>query len=139
MRQLSRRDTWILEITKHSLATCERNTHAQITRGLVVLGTVATTAPLVGFLGTIIGITTYAFRGCTGSRAMCMAAQASGVAEALLSTAVSLCVALPALWSYNYFSAVASAIDLETSNASLELTNYLTIELGRRKRLANFS
>jgi len=138
VRQLSRRDAWIIDITKRSLANCERNTHFQTKRGLDFLGTVASTAPLVGFLGTIIGIVDGAFRGCIASKAVCMAATANGVAEALLSTAIGICVSLSALWSYNYFVSTANAIDLETTNASLELTNYLVVELGRRKRLQKF-
>jgi biopolymer transport protein ExbB/TolQ len=133
VRHLSRRDVWIIDITSRSLATCERNTHAQMKRGLVVLATVASTAPLIGFLGTIIGIVDGAFPACGASKATCMAAEVNGVAEALLSTAIGMCVAVPALWAYNYFSSTLNAIDLETANTSLELTNYLTIELGRRR------
>jgi biopolymer transport protein ExbB/TolQ len=132
VRYLSRREAWIIEITKRSLATCERNIHARMNRGLAVLATVASTAPLLGLAGTVFGIIHAFSRTCIGSRAMCMGVHSEGIAEALAVTAAGMVVAVPALWAYNYFSSTLNAIDLETSNASLELTNYLTIELGRR-------
>jgi biopolymer transport protein ExbB/TolQ len=100
-------------------------------RGLGVLATVASTAPLMGMLGTVIGIVDGAFRGCIGSRAMCMAAAANGISEALMSTGLGLLVALPALWSFNYFAERLEHFDLEAANSSMELTTYLAIHTRR--------
>jgi biopolymer transport protein ExbB/TolQ len=63
-----------------------------------------------------------------------MAATATGISEALLSTAVGLLVAVPALWSFNYFTSRLETVDLETANSSMELTSYLVIQLGRQRR-----
>jgi hypothetical protein len=42
--------------------------------------------------------------------------------------------AAPALWSFNYFTGRLELFDLEAASASMELTNYLIIHLGQRRR-----
>jgi biopolymer transport protein ExbB/TolQ len=125
-------DAQVIDNVKRALAGSERNTHAQMKRGLGVLATVASTAPFVGLLGTVIGIVDWGFPGCGAPRAFCMAMTAAGISEALLSTAVGLLVAVPALWSFNYFTSRLETLDLETANSSMELTSYLVIQLSRR-------
>jgi biopolymer transport protein ExbB/TolQ len=85
----------------------------------------------VGTLGTVIGIVHAAYRGCCASRATCLAAHANGISEALMSTGLGLLVALPALWSFNYFTERLQHLDLETANSSMELTTYLAIHTRR--------
>jgi biopolymer transport protein ExbB/TolQ len=63
-------------------------------RGLSTLATIASTAPFVGLFGTEIGILD-AFKGCEGSRQYCLSATAAGIAEALLTTALGMLVAVP--------------------------------------------
>lgn len=70
-------------------------------RHVSILGTIASVAPFVGLLGTVIGIIK-AFRAISmtsGGTAMV----AVGIAEALVGTAAGLVVAIPALLGYNYF------------------------------------
>ena len=124
-------DAWVTEYVNRVLAGSRRSIHAEMKRGLGVLATVASTAPLMGMLGTVIGIVHGAFRGCGASKAVCMAAAANGIAEALMSTGVGLVVAVPALWSFNYFSERLDHIDLEAANSAMELTNYLAIHMRR--------
>ncbi len=128
-------DAWVLDYVNRVLAGTQRSIHAEMNRGLGVLVTVASTAPLMGMLGTVIGIVDGAFRGCIGSRAMCMAAAANGISEALMSTGFGLLVALPALWSFNYFTASLQHLDLEAANSSLELTTYLALHIRRLRTL----
>jgi biopolymer transport protein ExbB len=70
-------------------------------RGLGVLATVGSTAPFVGLFGTVIGIVT-AFRtiGLTGQGGL--GSVSTGIAEALVATALGILVAIPALWLFNY-------------------------------------
>ena len=89
----------------------------------------------MGMLGTVIGIIHGVFRGCCASRATCLAAHANGISEALMSTGLGLLVALPALWSFNYFTASLQHLDLEAANSSLELTTYLAIHIRRLRTL----
>lgn len=67
-----------------------------------VLGTVASVAPFVGLLGTVIGIIR-AFRAVASTSAGGASAVALGISEALVGTAAGLVVAIPALLAYNYF------------------------------------
>lgn len=67
-----------------------------------VLGTVASVAPFVGLLGTVIGIIR-AFQAVASTSAGGAAAVALGISEALVGTAAGLVVAIPALLAYNYF------------------------------------
>jgi biopolymer transport protein ExbB len=84
----------------------------RLERGLAFLGTLGNNAPFVGLLGTVIGvIEAFEALGTTdtlqqvGKASASVAPQAimSGIAEALVATAVGLFVAIPAVAAYNYF------------------------------------
>ncbi len=68
-----------------------------------ILGTVASVAPFVGLLGTVIGIIR-AFHAVASTSAGGASAVAIGISEALVGTAAGLIVAIPALLAYNYFA-----------------------------------
>ena len=77
---------------------------AELKRGLGILATTGATAPFVGLLGTTMGIVT-AFQGMAASGGGgSLQAITGGVAEALITTAFGLMVAIPAVWLYNYFA-----------------------------------
>jgi biopolymer transport protein ExbB len=82
-------------------------TIVDLKRGLAVLATVGATAPFVGLLGTTMGIVN-AFTGMAASGSGGIAAISAGVAEALITTAFGLLVAIPAVWGYNYFQSTTS-------------------------------
>ena len=67
-----------------------------------ILGTIASTSPFVGLFGTVIGIIK-AFDDIAQSGGGGPEVVAVGIAEALVSTAAGLAVAIPALIAYNYF------------------------------------
>ncbi|MCG3203859.1 MAG: Biopolymer transport protein ExbB [Elusimicrobia bacterium] len=67
-----------------------------------ILGTVASVAPFVGLLGTVIGIIR-AFHAVASTSSEGASAVAIGISEALVGTAAGLVVAIPALLAYNYF------------------------------------
>jgi len=72
-------------------------------RNLSMLGTMAAIAPLIGLLGTVWGIMrAFHDMAVTGSAAPTVVA--AGVAEALITTAAGLVVAVPALVLYNHFA-----------------------------------
>ena len=72
-------------------------------RNLNVLGTMAAVAPLIGLLGTVWGIMrAFSDMAKTGSAAPSVVA--AGVAEALVTTAIGLVIAVPALMLYNHLS-----------------------------------
>ena len=72
-------------------------------RNLGILGTMAAVAPLVGLLGTVWGIMR-AFHDMSATGSAAPSVVAAGVAEALVTTAAGLVIAVPALMLYNHFS-----------------------------------
>lgn len=70
--------------------------------GLVWLAVIGTVSPLLGLLGTVIGVMN-AFLGITATGSANIGAVAPGVAEALVTTVAGLAVAIPAVIGYNYF------------------------------------
>jgi biopolymer transport protein ExbB/biopolymer transport protein TolQ len=77
---------------------------SELKRGLGILATTGATAPFVGLLGTTMGIVT-AFQAMAASGGGGnLASITGGVAEALITTAFGLIVAIPAVWLYNYFT-----------------------------------
>ncbi len=84
---------------RHALLT----TGASLRRGLVVLGTVGATAPFVGLVGTVAGIIN-AFHEIATTGAGGVGQVSAGIAEALVTTAIGIGVAIPAVWLYNYLT-----------------------------------
>lgn len=74
-----------------------------MSRGLWLLETIVTAAPLVGLLGTIVGMM-HSFRLIGGDGLVNPAGVSGGVAQALIATAIGLVIALVALFAFNYFS-----------------------------------
>ena len=62
-----------------------------------------------------------------------MSAVAGGIAEALVTTAFGLLVAVPAVWAYNYFTNKVEAFDVEMDNSSMELINYFILRRGAKE------
>ena len=66
-----------------------------------------------------------AFKGIVDRRSpLVLGAVAGGISEALVTTAIGLFVAVPAVWMYNYFSGRIEAFDVEMGNSSSELIDY---------------
>ena len=97
---------------------------SELKRGLAVLATVGETAPFVGLLGTTMGIVN-AFQGMATSGAGGIGAISAGVAEALITTAFGLLVAIPAVWAYNYFTTKIDNLSVEMTYTSKEMIDYL--------------
>ncbi len=112
-----------IEASKRALERAEAIVHAELQRGVSSLATIGSTSPFVGLFGTVVGIIN-AFKGITENKSTGLAAVAGGISEALVTTAVGLFVAIPAVWMYNYFSGRISAFDVEMGNSSSELLDY---------------
>ncbi len=74
-------------------------------RGLVVLGTLGNNAPFIGLFGTVVGIM-MAFRDMAANPAGGASVVMASISEALVSTAVGLMVAIPAVIAFNAFNRV---------------------------------
>jgi biopolymer transport protein ExbB/biopolymer transport protein TolQ len=96
---------------------------ADLKRGLSGLATIGSTAPFVGLFGTTFGIIN-AFQGMALTGSGGIAAVSAGIAEALITTAFGLFVAVPAVWAYNYFNGKVEGFNVEMDNSSSELLDY---------------
>jgi biopolymer transport protein ExbB/biopolymer transport protein TolQ len=103
---------------------------AESKRGLGILATTGATAPFVGLLGTTMGIVN-AFQGMAAAGGGgSLASISAGIAEALITTAFGLLVAIPAVWMYNYFSTKLDFLTVEMTYTSKELIDYLIKSVG---------
>jgi len=105
-------DEEVIEAAKRGLERSVAIVHAEMKRGLSGLATIGSTAPFVGLFGTVTGIIN-AFKGIQSSKATGLSAVAGGISEALVTTALGLLVAVPAVWAYNYFINKVEAFDVE--------------------------
>ncbi|MGH9398669.1 MAG: MotA/TolQ/ExbB proton channel family protein [Terriglobia bacterium] len=121
-----------IEASKRALERASAIVHAELKRGVTVLATVGSTAPFVGLFGTVLGII-HAFNGISTEHATGIGAVAGGISEALVTTALGLLVAIPAVWVYNYFSGKLEAFDVEMDNSSSELIDYFLKRTGRKR------
>ena len=121
-----------LEASRRALERAEAIVHAELKRGLSGLATIGSTAPFVGLFGTVVGILN-AFKGISNAKATGLAAVAGGISEALVTTAIGLFVAIPAVWMFNYFTGRVEAFDVEMDNSSSELIDYFLKRRGTRK------
>jgi biopolymer transport protein ExbB len=92
-----------LELAEERMYVALSQQKLLLERNLNVLGTMAAVAPLVGLLGTVWGIMR-AFHDMAAVGSAAPSVVAAGVAEALVTTAAGLVVAVPALMLYNHFS-----------------------------------
>ena len=96
---------------------------ADLKRGLSGLATIGSTAPFVGLFGTTFGINN-AFKSMADTGAGGFITIFAGIAEALITTAFGLFVAVPAVWMYNYFAGKVEGFNVEMDNSSSELLDY---------------
>ena len=112
-----------IEASKRALERAEAITHSELKRGISSLATIGSTSPFVGLFGTVVGIIN-AFKGISTEKSTGLGAVAGGISEALVTTALGLFVAIPAVMMYNYFINRLEAFDVEMSNSSSELIDY---------------
>ena len=112
-----------IEASRRALERAQAITHTELERGLSGLATIGATAPFVGLLGTVIGIID-AFAEIQSAQTTGFSAVAGGISEALVTTALGLTVAIPAVMMFNYFTARIKAFDVEMDNSSSELVDY---------------
>lgn len=114
----------VMEGVQRSLERSSAETTEEMKRGLSGLATIAATAPFVGLFGTVIGILN-AFRSIDMMHATAIKVIAGSISEALLTTAIGLSVAVPAVWCYNLLTNQMDAFGVEMQNCALELVTYL--------------
>ncbi len=93
----------VVEGVGRSMERVKERELMNLRRGLPGLATVSSSAPFVGLLGTVFGIITAFSKMADPSAGGGLAAVSGGIAEALLTTAVGLTVAIVSVWFYNFF------------------------------------
>ena len=95
----------------------------ELKKGISSLATIGTTAPFIGLFGTVYGII-HAFQSMATSGSGGLASVSAGIAEALVTTAFGLFVAIPAVWIFNIFTGRVDYFVLEMNNSSSEMIDF---------------
>lgn len=124
----------LLHGVERSMDRAKKRELASLSRGLPALATISSSAPFVGLFGTVFGIITAFQRMADPSKGGGggLATVSAGIAEALLTTAVGLAVAIVTVWFYNFFTTRLEQIGALIDDASGELTDRL-MQAGRRR------
>jgi biopolymer transport protein ExbB/biopolymer transport protein TolQ len=124
VRQSGRDPVASLELVTSALRDSMSETLIQLKRGLGLLATIGSTAPFIGLLGTVVGIIN-AFQSIAATGSGGMSVVSGGIAEALVSTALGIFVAIPAVIAYNSFTGKIETFHVEMNRASTQLVNCL--------------
>lgn len=110
------------EVMKESIEEAAAHVVHDLERYLNTLGTIAAVSPLLGLLGTVVGmIRVFADIMVAGSGNT--GALAGGISEALITTASGLCVAIPALIMHRYFTRHIDEIVVALEQETIKLVN----------------
>ena len=96
-------------------------------RGLGALATIGSTAPFVGLLGTVAGIIT-AFQAMAATGSGGLGSVSAGIAEALVTTAFGLLVAIPAVMMFNYLTNRVEEMQVDITDSATELVDFFMKE-----------
>ncbi len=124
VRQTGRDPVASLELVQSALRDSMSETLIQLKWGLGFLATIGSTAPFIGLFGTVVGIIN-AFRSIAAAGSGGMAVVSGGIAEALVSTALGIFVAIPAVVAFNHFTGKIEGFHVEMNRASSQLVNRL--------------
>ena len=117
-------------VMKEAIEETGRHVVVELERFLNTLGTIAVITPLLGLLGTVIGMikvfTAITLQGVGNATDL-----AGGISEALITTAAGMVVAIPALIFYRYFQRKVDELVISMEHESLKLVEVLA---GLRER-----
>ena len=108
-----------------SIESAGKQEISKLEKGLATLATVAGAAPMLGFLGTVTGMIAAFMKIQELQGSASPADLASGIWEALLTTAFGLFVGIPALALYNYFVSLISKIVLDMERVATDILDVL--------------
>jgi biopolymer transport protein ExbB len=122
------------EAVREAIEDAGRREAPKLMRALGVIGTVASISPLLGLLGTVVGmIQVFATISVTGpGQGQGLSA---GISEALLTTAFGLSVAIPALIVYNMLTSRAERLILDIEGACHDMLRHHPVELQRTEAM----
>jgi biopolymer transport protein ExbB len=112
------------EITKESIEDVGRHVTLDLERNLNTLGTIAAISPLLGLLGTVIGMIKV-FAVITTEGVGNPETLAGGISEALITTAAGLVIAIPSLIFYRYFRGKINVLVVDMEEQAMQLIELL--------------
>jgi len=113
-----------LKLVTSALRDSMSETLIHLKKGLGFLATIGSIAPFVGLLGTVVGIIN-AFRNIAATGSGGMSVVSGGIAEALVSTALGIFVAIPAVCAFNHFTGKIEGFHVEMNRATTQVVNCL--------------
>jgi biopolymer transport protein ExbB len=111
-------------VIREAIEDTGRHVVHELDRFIGTLGTVASLSPLMGLLGTVIGMIR-TFNAITTAGIGNPASLAGGIAEALITTAAGLTVAIPALLAYKYLRGRVQALVVQMEKEAMKLVEAL--------------
>ena len=112
------------EVMKESIEDVGRHVAHELERFLDILGTITAMSPLLGLLGTVLGIikifSTIMTHGIGDPNMM-----AGGIAEALIDTVTGLSIAIPSMFFYRYFHSRVDALVITMEQESLKMVEII--------------
>lgn len=122
-RPLASRLESLIAVMEKAMSDYAQHAMNAVEKRFAVLTTVGSAAPLLGMTGTVTGM--IASFGALSAAGVEASGVASGIAEALITTATGLLIALAAVIPYNIFVALANRIELEIDEASSQLLDLI--------------
>lgn len=113
------------DVMKESIEDTGRHVVHDLERFLNSLGTIAAISPLLGLLGTVIGMVKV-FSAITTHGVGNPTVLAGGISEALITTAAGLSIAIPALIAYRYLRGRVDTLVVEMEKEAMRLVDALT-------------
>lgn len=104
---------------------------AKLEKRLPVLATVASGAPMIGFLGTVTGMIKAFFNMANAGSAVDISLLSGGIYEALVSTVGGLVVGILALFAYNYLTTKVDEVITKSEQEALEFMDLINEPSGR--------
>ena len=112
------------EVMKEAIEDTGRHVVHELERYLNTLGTIAAISPLLGLLGTVIGMIKV-FSAITSQGVGNPAALAGGISEALITTAAGMVVAIPSLMFYRYFRGKTAMLVIRMEQQAVRMIEVL--------------
>ena len=113
-----------LELVTSAIRDSISETLIQLKHGLGFLATIGSTGPFIGLFGTVAGIIN-AFRNIAATGSGGMSVVSGGIAEALVTTALGIFVAIPAVVAFNHFTGKVEIFHVQMNRVSSQLVNCL--------------
>jgi biopolymer transport protein TolQ len=120
-----RNEEFTLDTVARALERQAQREVQDLRRGQGVLATISSTAPFVGLLGTVMGIVT-AFQQMAASGSGGLGTVSAGISEALVTTAVGLIVAIPAVFAFNFLQSWVEARSVDIAESSNEFLDMIS-------------